>query len=77
MDNWVYWLLVAWGSLFAAGSAGSIAAYVAVVRYAALERLTAGVLRRGLRRIDASSRGGDEAAYVVRSGKDGASRIRS
>ena len=62
------------GCLVAAGTTGTLAAYVAVVRYAALERLTASILRRGLRRIDGRSRKGEAAAYVVRSSKEGEHR---
>ena len=69
--DWRQWLLVVLGSLLVTGSAATVAAYVAVVRYAALERLTAAVLRRGLRRIDANSRKGEAATYSVKSSKEG------
>ena len=70
--DWPHRLLLLLGVLAATGVLATVAAYVAVVRHAALERLAASVLRRGLRRIDDSSRKGEAAAYVVSSSKEGA-----
>ena len=58
-------------SLCGVSSAALLALLVAVVYFNAVERAAAVVLRRGLRRIDDSSRQGQPAAYTVRSSADG------
>ena len=53
-------------------SSGAIlAVLIAVVYFHAVERTTAAILRRGLKRIDDSSRQGQPATYTVRSSPDG------